>query len=90
MVPDLGSGAAFFGPGCRLELASSNLIPGDQAVQIVTVRAVGAECVFIEQPLDSATQADLIGVVLSTHWPAHIAVPATPEEYNACACQSCS
>lgn len=63
--------------------------PGDQPVQIVTVGAVGAKYILVEQALDSATQADLVGVTLGAHWPTHPAVPATTEQHHAGTSQSC-
>ena len=52
---------------------------GDQAVEIVTIRTVGAERPLIEQAFDSAAQAYLVRVVLIADRPAHFAVPAPAE-----------
>lgn len=64
------------GGGCDLREPGS--IQGNKAVQVVAVGTVGTEGFFIEQTLDTATQTDLVGVVLEANWPAHLAVPATP------------
>jgi len=43
----------------------------------------------VEQTLDTATQANLIGVTLCTNRPAHPAVPATAQDHDANTRQSC-
>jgi hypothetical protein len=62
-------------------------IPFKQAVKVVTEWAISAKCAFIEKPLDAATQANLVGVVLRADWPTHLAVPAAAEDHHADACQ---
>ena len=57
------------------------LVPRDQAHQIVTVRAVTAEVLVVEEPLDTAVETHLVGVVHRSHRPAHLAVPAAAEDY---------
>jgi len=68
--------------------AALRTIPGQEAVQIVTVRAVGAEGLLVEKPLDPAAEANLIGVILSTNWPAHFAVPAAAKQHHSGASKS--
>jgi len=79
MVPASRGGAAFFRSGSRLKLASSGFIPGNQAIEIVAVRSVGAEGILIKETLDAAIEANLVGMVLSPDGPTHFAVPATAE-----------
>jgi len=73
----------------RLNLGQPGLIPSDQTVQIVAVRPVGTEGFFIKEPLNAAPKAHLIGVVLSSNWPAHLTVPTTSEYYYPRARQAC-
>jgi len=55
-------------------------IPGDKQLQFVAVGSVGLEVLLVKEPLDPASQADLVGVPLRANWPAHLAVPASSEE----------
>ena len=73
-------GAMLFGLGGR-KFRPSGAIPSNQLIEVVAIRAVGAERPFIEESLDSAVQADLIRVILRPHRPTHLAVPATAQ-YN--------
>jgi len=72
---------------CRLN--RPGLIPRDQAVQIVAVRPVGAESFLVEEPLDAASEAYLVGVALGPHGPAHPTVPTTSEHHDPGARQAC-
>ncbi len=56
--------------------------PGNQLVEIVAVRTEGAKRLLIKQALDSATQADLIRMLLEAYRPAHLAMPATAQNQN--------
>lgn len=76
----------FFFPGRRVKLASPDVIPGNQAIEIVTVRPVGAEGILVKEALDATIQADLIGMVLSPDGPTHFAVPATAKNYHPGTC----
>lgn len=55
-------------------------IPGDQLIEVVTIGTDGAKGLFIEQALNAATQTYLIGVLVGSDRPAHLAMPATPEK----------
>ena len=57
--------------------------PPDQPVQVITIRAIGAKRFLVEETLDPATQADLVGVTLGADRPTHLAVPATTEQHHA-------
>ena len=61
----------------------SRIGPGDQTIKFVTVRTVSKESLFIEQSLDSTTEANLVGIALRTHRPAHFAVPAAAKQHYA-------
>ena len=63
-------------------------LPGDEPIQLVTVRTVGAECLFIEKPLDAAAEANLIRMLLVAHRPAHFAMPATAKNQHCSASYS--
>ena len=65
-----------------MEFMLPGLVPGDKPIQIIAIRAVGAKFVLVEQALDSAAQTDLVGVILSAHWPTHLAVPTTSQDYH--------
>ena len=70
----------------RLKLSQSRLVPGDQAIQVVAIRAVRPKLAFIEQPLNAATETHLVGVILSAHRPTHLAVPTPPQDYHSGTC----
>lgn len=53
-------------------------LPRNKPVQIVTVRSIAAECLFVKQTLDPASQAYLVGMLLDPDGPAHLLVPAAP------------
>jgi len=65
--------------GLRLIFQSPCLIVGSQTLDVVAVWAVAAEGVFIEQTLDSAAGADLVGDSLGANRPTHFAMPAAAE-----------
>lgn len=71
----------FRGLGFGTQLGQAVLIPGNQAIQIVTVRAIGAECGFVEQAFNTAPGANLVGMILEADGPAHLAVPAAAKDY---------
>jgi hypothetical protein len=73
-----------FRPGQILVLE----VPGNQTVQIVAVRSVSAKFPFVEQALDSATHANLVGTFLQSHGPAHFAVPAAAKHHQSGACHT--
>jgi hypothetical protein len=64
-------------------------VPGNQSVQIVAVRAVSAKFPFVEQALDSATHANLVGMLLQAHRPAHFAMPTAAKHHQSGACHTC-
>jgi hypothetical protein len=61
---------------------------GDKFVQIVTIGAVSAEGFLVEEPLDPAIQANLIGTILRTNRPTHLAMPAATECHNGSPCDA--
>jgi hypothetical protein len=66
----------------RLNVPGWSAIPGNQMIEVVAVGSVGTEGLLIEQALDAATQANLIGAILGPNRPTHFAVPATAEDHN--------
>jgi hypothetical protein len=72
----------FRGLGFGMNIAGSSSVAGNQALEVVAVRPVGAESSLIKQAFDAAAQANLIGVILRAHRPTHIAVPATAEQHH--------
>jgi len=56
-----------------------SLAPRNQPVQVIPVRPIRAEVLFIEQSLGAAPQADLVRIALASHRPAHPAMPAPPK-----------
>jgi hypothetical protein len=79
MARILGQRSKFFGV-CKST--------GDKFVQIVTIGAVSAEGFLVEEPLDSAIQANLIGTILRTNRPTHLAMPAATECHNGSPCNA--
>jgi hypothetical protein len=65
-----------------LNFAGASAILGNQTAEIVAVRSVRAEGLLIEQALDAATEAHLIGAILVPNRPTHLAVPATAKDYD--------
>jgi hypothetical protein len=51
-------------------------------VEVVAVRAIGPEELFVEETLDAAAGANLIRISLGSDRPAHLSVPATPERHH--------
>ena len=79
-----------FGGGLSgLILRAFGLVPGKQSLKIVTVWAVAAEGILVEQTLDSTGRTNLIGTTLGADRPTHLAVPAAPENHRS-ARQACS
>jgi len=72
--------------GSWLQPVSSGVVPGNQAIEIVTVRPISTEIVLIKQTLDAAIEANLVGMVLGPHWPTHLSVPTTPQNDDPCTC----
>jgi hypothetical protein len=58
-----------------------SLAPSNQLIQVIPVRPIGAEALFIEQALGATAQTDLVRVTLHPHWPAHLAMPAPAERH---------
>src|SRR5208282_1879208 len=81
-----GSRTLLYWLSFRFRAVLMRQVPGNQAIQFVTVGSVGAKSVFIEQTLDAATQADLVGVLLQAYWPAHSAMPAAGKNHQSSAC----
>lgn len=63
--------------------AGAGVGPGNQAIEVVAIGAIGAESFLVKKTFDSAAQADLIGITLCANGPAHLAMPAAPEEHHA-------
>jgi len=75
-----GGAAVLGGDFYRLVFQSISPIPRKQPLKIVAVGTVAAEGILIEQTLDSATRTNLVGTALGSDRPAHLPVPATPQE----------
>ena len=72
----LGGSALFSWGFHRTSLHPLGAVPRQQSLQVVTVRSVAAEGFLIEQALDAAPGANLIGTSLGADRPAHLPVPA--------------
>lgn len=76
-------GTALFGRSLlRLTFCAFGLIPGEQSLQVVTIRAIAAKGILVEEPLDSASCAYLISTALGANRPTHFAVPAASEDHG--------
>jgi hypothetical protein len=75
-----GGAAVLGGDFYRLLFHSISPIPRKQPLKIVAVGTVAAEGILIEQALDSAARTNLVGTTLGSDGPAHLPVPATPQE----------
>ena len=63
-----------------LKLKHALLLPSDEAGEVVAERAVAAKVLLVKQAFDPAAQADLVGMVPGTDWPAHILMPAAAQD----------
>ena len=63
--------------------------PGNQPIQVVTVRPIRAKALLIKQALDPAAHANLIGMFLYPDRPAHLSMPASSKEHNRRSTQPC-
>ena len=63
----------------RLYFQPFSAIPSKELLEVVAVGAVAPKGILIEEPLDAAASADLIGTALRAYGPAHLAVPASPQ-----------
>ena len=63
--------------------------PGNQPIQVVTVRPIRAKALLIKQALDPAAHANLIGMFLYPDRPAHLSMPASSKEHNCRSTQPC-
>ena len=61
---------------------SPSMIVIKEPLKLVTIGAVAAEGIFIEQTLDAAPVADLVGDPLRADRPTHLAVPAAAENHG--------
>ena len=68
--------------GLGKSLFAASPVLRDEFIEIVAIGSVGAEGLLVKQTLDATAQANLIGVILETHWPTHLAMPATAEDYD--------
>jgi hypothetical protein len=66
----------------RLVFQSFSLFICNQAFKVVTIRAIAAEGVFVEQAFDSAACAHLVGTALRTDGPTHPAMPASAKNHG--------
>jgi hypothetical protein len=82
---DVLGGGAFC---LRIDLVLVSAVPGDQAVQVVSVRPIGAKGLFVKKPLDPTTRANLVTIPVSADWPAHLAMPAASQEHYSGASQA--
>ena len=69
------------GLGLGMNLVPSRVVAGHQLIEVVTVRSVSAKGLLIEQALDAAAEADLIGVIVEANRPTHLAVPAAAKDH---------
>jgi len=60
-----------------LELCAASSVPTDEAIQVIAVGPVAAEALLIEEPLDAASEANLVRVFVGANWPAHLLVPTS-------------
>src|SRR5450432_1741046 len=78
-------GGTFF---LRINLVLMGAVPCDQAIDVIAVRPVGAKSFFVEKTLDPATHANLVRVTQRTDGPAHLVMPATPQQHDRSASQT--
>jgi hypothetical protein len=68
------------------ELGLLGAIPVNKTLKFVSVRAIGLEGFLIKKALNSTTEADLVGISLSTNGPTHSSMPAPSEENDRHSC----
>jgi hypothetical protein len=83
-----GGGAVNFGLNFGMDFRSPGPITRYQANEVVAIWPIGTEVLFIKQALDAAAQTNLIGVILETDRPTHLAVPAAAKDHDSGSAQS--
>jgi hypothetical protein len=73
-----GGAAVLRGRMLRLVFHAFSLVVRNESLKIVAIRTIAPKSVFIEQALDAATGAYLVGTSLGTDRPTHLTVPAAP------------
>ena len=77
LVLGLRGGALDFFFGFAQVLDMTGPVPGYKPIDVIAIRAVTAKTLLVEQAFDSASEANLVGVLLDPDGPAHFLVPAT-------------
>src|SRR5207244_12243312 len=76
-------GGTFFGcAGCSLGCFLAQAVLYDTPLEIVTVGSIGSKGLLVEEPLDAAAKADLVGMFLNPDGPTHLAMPATAQNHD--------
>ena len=70
------------------EFGTLSPVPGNEAIEVVAEGTVWLKGVLIEETLNAASEADLVGVFLCPDRPTHLAMPATAEDHDRCPGQS--
>src|SRR5580698_10925662 len=78
-----GSVTGGFGFSFGWEWSSASAVPSDETGEIVAVGAVGAKIFLVEQALDAAAEANLVGIILSANRPTHPAMPTSAHHDHA-------
>jgi hypothetical protein len=66
----------------RLVFHAFSLVVGKESFKVVTIGAIATKSVFIEQALDAAAGANLVGTSLGADGPTHLAMPAPPQDHG--------
>jgi hypothetical protein len=86
--PRSGGGSLFRVLCCSTILGAPGALPGNKPVEIVAEGSVAAETILVEQALDTAPEAHLVGMILDPDRPTHLLMPATPQNRDCCARQA--
>jgi len=55
-------------------------VPSKQLLKVVAVGTESLKRILVEEPLDAASGANLVGTTLGADRPAHLAMPAPPQK----------
>ena len=68
--------------GLGKSLFAASPVLRDEFTEIVAIGSVRAEGLLVKETPDATTEANLIGMILETDRPTHLAMPATAEDYD--------
>lgn len=66
----------------RLLFHTLSALPSKEFLKIIAIGAITSEIVLVEEAFNAAARTNLVSAALGTDRPAHLAVPAAPQNYG--------